>query len=238
MGAADWKSDALILVLFVALTGLVEFNVLTGPFHRGFYTDDESITLPMGPNSVPVYALIILAVTVPLLVILWCHYLRYQCQTQYRALLGRIIVVFGFGLFLTVFVTDTLKVAVGRLRPDFIARCQPDYALCTTDPAGCMPLWQSTVRYISMNICTGDAHTILEGRKSFPSGHSSVIMFSMAFSMVYIERYTSMHHISFALKPIVQLFMLTCALLVGISRVQDHWHHPTVAALNCLPSHS
>lgn len=60
-------------------------------------------------------------------------------------------------------ITQALKTACGKPRPDLIDRCQPP--LNSTDPV-LYGLSNST-------ICTGDPAIIKDGFRSWPSGHSS-----------------------------------------------------------------
>ena len=69
----------------------------------------------------------------------------------------------GYGI--TVIWTDVGKYMAGRHRPDFLARCEPDYS-------GIENFTMDTFVYPA-DVCKGDPHEIREGKLSFPSGHSS-----------------------------------------------------------------
>lgn len=59
----------------------------------------------------------------------------------------------------TYLITSILKIYIGKLRPDFLARCRPDK------------------RSNAWNVlCTGNEDLIIAGRKSMPSGHTSSIL--------------------------------------------------------------
>ncbi|KAG9394108.1 PAP2 superfamily [Carpediemonas membranifera] len=136
---------------------------------------------------------------------------------------------------LTMFLTNALKLAAGRLRPDFLDRCQP------VD-----------------GVCTGYATTIFEGRLSWPSGHSSLswsvglsLTCFLWFFLLYLAkthcRPTSKGHPHLAtvvlntrraifiaihsIPVVVTASLLTTPLLfpawVGITRTLDNHHFPT-----------
>lgn len=66
--------------------------------------------------------------------------------------------------------TEATKVAVGRYRPDFLARCEPE----NPGPDFLLQYGNNTVGNPAYD-CLGDnsEDTIEDGRKSFPSGHAS-----------------------------------------------------------------
>ncbi|GKB17432.1 lipid phosphate phosphatase 1 [Tanacetum coccineum] len=88
-----------------------------------------------------------------------------------------------YALLITAVLTDSIKDATGRPRPNFFYRCFPDGKPAFADNGDVL--------------CHGDVLKIKEGYKSFPSGHTS-----------FVSPY---------------LF----AALVGVSRVDDYWHHWT-----------
>lgn len=102
--------------------------------------------------------------------------------------------------------TDFIKFYVGRLRPNF-------YDMCGFD--------DQTLS------CTADQNVQNEGRKSFPSGHSSLSMVGCAYVSLFL-----MHKLKLAEKPTfirfsVGLVPVSIALWVAASRLVDNWHHPS-----------
>lgn len=77
-------------------------------------------------------------------------------------------------LIVTPFLTDLIKNAVGRPRPDLIDRCQPE--------AG-----TPGHRLVTFSVCTqANEHILQEGWRSFPSGHSSFAFAGLGFLSLFV----------------------------------------------------
>lgn len=77
------------------------------------------------------------------------------------------------------FITNFLKVLIGRPRPDLLARCIPASGASIHD-------------YVSIAICTTKNLDVLEeGFKSAPSGHSSTSFAAFFFLSLWISGQTS-----------------------------------------------
>ena len=91
-----------------------------------------------------------------LLMVIWAAIFQPGTHKAHVTILGLFI-----SLILTSFLTDVVKNAVGRPRPDLIARCKPEKG--TPEHA-----------LVTFEVCTEENHHILhDGWRSFPSGHSS-----------------------------------------------------------------
>lgn len=123
---------------------------------------------------------------------------------------------FAIALVMTFFITDVIKNAVGRPRPDLIARCKPS---ADTKPD----------TLVTIDVCTETAHHLLhDGWRSFPSGHSSFSFAGLGFlslffaGQLHVFRYEAGgRDLSRAL---VCLVPLLGAAMIAISRCEDYRH--------------
>ncbi|XP_017971615.1 PREDICTED: lipid phosphate phosphatase 2 isoform X1 [Theobroma cacao] len=198
--------DWLILLLLIVID--VVLNVIE-PFYR-FVGEDMMTDLeyPLKDNTVPFWAVPIIAIILPFSVILVYYFIRRDVYDLHHAILGLL-----FSVLITGVITDAIKDAVGRPRPDFFWRCFPD-GKGVFDP-------------VTKNVmCTGLRSVIKEGHKSFPSGHTSWSFAGLGFLALYlsgkIRVFDRRGHVA---KLCIVFLPLLIAALVGISRVDDYWHH-------------
>ncbi|XP_020922428.1 phospholipid phosphatase-related protein type 1 isoform X3 [Sus scrofa] len=86
----------------------------------------------------------------------------------------RFIGVFAFGLFATDIFVNAGQVVTGHLTPYFLTVCKPNYT-----SADCRAHHQ----FINNgNICTGDLEVIEKARRSFPSKHAALSIYSALYA--------------------------------------------------------
>lgn len=200
------------------------FAVLTlvnTPYKRGFYCEDESIRYPYRPDTIThgLMAGVIITATV-VLVSAGEAYLVYTDRlysrsefNNYVAAVYKVLGTFLFGAAVSQSLTDLAKYMIGRLRPNFLAVCDPDWSQVNCSA------------YVQLDkVCRGSPANVTEARLSFYSGHSSFGMYCMAFLALYVQARLCWKWARL-LRPTVQFFLVAFALYVGYTRVSDHKHH-------------
>ena len=71
-------------------------------------------------------------------------------------------------------ITNGTKNAIGRPRPDLLARCNPDLTKTLNSTVGGIgDQVDEGIRLVSWTICRNPGSVLDDGFRSFPSGHSS-----------------------------------------------------------------
>jgi diacylglycerol diphosphate phosphatase / phosphatidate phosphatase len=157
------------------------------------------------PRTVPTSALWPIVFVIPITIFFIHFFITHDRSNLRQSLLG-----FTLATSLNGVLTNLIKITVGRPRPDFFYRCFPDGVMNT-----------------EMR-CNGDAAQVIDGRKSFPSGHSSFAFVSMGFLAWYLM--AKLHIFNDrgranSARLLVCLCPLMVALLIAISRTADYHHH-------------
>ncbi|EYU30017.1 hypothetical protein ABFS82_05G036600 [Erythranthe guttata] len=203
--AKTHKHDWLILIL---LGGIEIVLNITQPFYR-FVGKDMMTDLryPMKENTVPVWSVPLYAVLLPILIFTIYYIRRKDVYDLHHSVLGLL-----FAVLITGVLTDSIKNAVGRPRPNFFWRCFPN--------------GQDLYDQLGDVVCNGKASEIKEGHKSFPSGHTSWSFAGLGFLSFYlagkIKCFDGRGHVA---KLCIIFLPILVACLVGASRVSDYWHH-------------
>lgn len=175
IASLDWSALLLIVVLCIGTAALQG----VAPVQRPLVVGDAAVVYPRAKGMPFVVALL-----VPAALSFFCAILPLELLAA-RALgapwarpaAARIAdaCLSGWAALMTTgFLTELLKRLCGRLRPDFLARCQPALAL------------DGALLGAAALDCTGPAKLVADGRMSFPSGHSSCAMAIGLFGALYI----------------------------------------------------
>ncbi|XP_002981022.2 lipid phosphate phosphatase 2 [Selaginella moellendorffii] len=198
----DW-----LAIIF--LLGMEALLLVIHPFKR--YIGEPMIDdykFPFNNNTIPVAAVPVIALVIPLIFIIGYYIRNRDLRDLHYGFLGLL-----FAVLITAVLTDAIKDAVGRPRPDFFWRCFPDG----------IPLYTTRTREV---MCTGDKADIREGYKSFPSGHTSWSFAGLGYLSLYLAgKICAFDRQGRVAKLIIVVVPLLGATLVGISRVDDYWHH-------------
>ncbi|XP_062975152.1 phospholipid phosphatase 3-like [Elgaria multicarinata webbii] len=222
-----------ILCLIVASTPFLicEVNIIP-PIRRGFFCNDSSISYPLQhAETINDLVLISVGILIAALVIILGESCRVHSLPQasqsplsnpYVVALYKEMGAFLFGCMVGQSFTNLTKVAVGRLRPHFLATCRPNFTRLNCAEG-----------YLEDYVCTGSTSAEREARKSFYSGHASFAMYTMMYLVFYLQaRFTWQG--ARTLRPLVQFVLLMLAIYTGLTRISDYRHHPSDVVVGLL----
>lgn len=160
---------------------------------------------PKTKSIVPLNHFRVIVISIPAIIISINHNLFQKDPNDLR----ESILSFTIAMELSGIVTSFLKCFVGKLRPDFYWRCFPN-GFGNRDM-----------------VCYGKKSDVIEGRKSFPSGHTSIGFTSMGFLCLYL--FGKFHVFagegrSESWKFVLCLLPLFLATFMGVSRIIDCHH--------------
>ncbi|XP_059743948.1 phospholipid phosphatase 2 isoform X2 [Bos javanicus] len=174
------RSEVSISPALAAALPCAILTFVNTPYKRGFYCGDDSIRYPYRPDTIThgLMAGVIITATV-ILVSAGEAYLVYTDRlysrsdfNNYLAALYKVVGTFLFGAAVSQSLTDLAKYMTGRLRPNFLAVCDPDWSRVNCSA------------YVQVEVCRGSSANVTESRLSFYSGHSSFGMYCMVFLAV------------------------------------------------------
>ncbi|KAF9436146.1 hypothetical protein BGZ76_004714 [Entomortierella beljakovae] len=210
----DWVLVIVVLAVFTFVDTLE-------PFHRQFSVADTTIQHPFAKKeTIPVWLAGVLAFILPGAVIGAVSILKRKSYADlHNGLLGLFL-----AQALVLVVTDSIKIAVGRPRPDFLDRC---FSIYDNAEAGTpVTLLVDPLNMLSNSTICTRTELLKDGFKSFPSGHSSFSFGGLGYLSMYLagklKLFDERGHIY---KSIVVLAPLILAALIATSRVDDYRHH-------------
>ncbi|KAJ7046639.1 PAP2-domain-containing protein [Mycena alexandri] len=205
--APDWIITIVLAAVFFSLDKVHGFR-------RDFSVEDTSLRFPFAVHErVPDFALYLIAIVSPVILQGVINLLTIRSWWDlHNGLLGLVL-----GLTITGSITQFTKLTVGRPRPDILDRCQPI-------PGSVDPIY----RLSNSSICTtsNDSAIMLDGFRSFPSGHSSLSFAGLGFLAFFLAgKLHLFDHRGYVAKAWISLVPFAGASLVAISRTMDNRHH-------------
>ncbi|XP_075400264.1 phospholipid phosphatase 2 isoform X2 [Tenrec ecaudatus] len=154
-----WVFVALdVLCVLIASLPFVILTLVNTPYVRGFYCTDDSIRYPYRPDTITNGVMAGVTITASIVLISSGEaYLVYINRlysrsnfNNYVAAVYKVLGTFLFGAAVSQSLTDLAKYTIGRLRPSFLAVCDPDWSQLNCSG------------YVQLDVCRGSPANITE----------------------------------------------------------------------------
>lgn len=236
--------EILLLVVTVSLSFFITFGLKLPK--RGFICHDPSLSYPLLEQTVDVKLLVIICIGTPHCIMILTELYNYFHESKgnrrnysiFNSQIPSILInlyiyvgIFWFGISLSELISNTAKVTVGHLRPHFFDACKP----IMSDGTTCYDKINQNKFIIDYKCTEAESldTVVADIGHSFPSGHSSLMFYSMTFLALYIETKWKMHQIPI-IKIATQFLFILLAWFVAMSRLRDYYHHFIDVMGGCL----
>lgn len=191
-----------MVIVMIVSVGLLFLSSVVEPYERPFSISDRSISkLHLRHETITFVEITAISVVIPLMLM----FVTLRINPIEKVYEVYFYLSFLLACLVTSSIVENMKNMIGRLRPDFLSRCSP-----------------------TGGKCTGNPRLIIEGRKSFPSGHTSIAACGFIFLMLFVSKEFRLPRLRAKINQVF-VFLLYFAFLmvpiaVGVSRVMDSKH--------------
>jgi len=205
-----WLSNWVSVVLLYSLA--LVFNKLVSPFQRPFSIYDLSIVYPYTEKeTINDLWLWIISLVIPISILILIYIKHRSIDQVHNSVLGLL-----WAVGLASVITQITKCLTGRLRPDFLDRCQPSLSTNST-------ILISTL--LDQSECTR-TDLLHDGALSFFSGHAAISFSGLGFLSIYLAYQFKLFQYPYRVyKTWTWLAPLLVAWFISVSRIRDFRHH-------------
>jgi len=220
--AFDW-----VFMLAAAAVGGCLWTLVPVRQHL-FRLDDPVLAYPVLPDLVSVPMLLAFVFGIPLLIMSFISIVVTRSPHDFHhAVLG----LFQ-SLAVSLLLVSIVKVFLGGLRPNFLARCFAPTGI--PDPA----VLANATRYgfdgtyYDTSICSGNRLDVNDAQAAFPSGHSALAGAGLTYLSLYLNgKFKTFQHRGHLWIYTVVTAAMFGSFIIGFSRIVDYHHTPYNVAM-------
>lgn len=219
----------------IYLLHYIYFEVLNIKNRTGFFCNDQDLMYPYKDSTVSTVMLTVgIGTILPLSIFVVVEFFKKSGKTVvhfYKLFIPIWIIntynrmvefIFGNQLQISLMILPKFFDVSIFLRPHFMAVCQP----IMHDNTTCIDAINQN-KFISTYECLGDGFSKFQIQNSywtFPSGHASTAFYTAIYLTIYLQNHITNKNLQ-EVRYFLQYLLICGAIIVGITRIQDHHHY-------------